>query len=410
MTRVLSELLGAREPDFRLGLRRLERASGEPNADIRLSSEITQRTQAKIKELGLDPQDTTGPELYNALIDRLKNDELHVRRSLNLPNNSDTAAIMSAVEQFVRKLDVPKGCFALKHSVAKRLLKKLPPKKAMQALGYRSLDSFLKHEPVALVYAAAFNSESAQWCRDFVVQYKTLRPGDFEQRRVEFIVPKAKRWATLTAKLTSQSKHNSVYFKELGAVILFPLAEAVPGLTLLSLLFALHELNDIRSTSVFLKLQQVKPNFGEIVAQAVSGEPLAGATLAGQSVPWRIVYHYYGNFPDAYHADLFEPHVQAEDLTWQHAESVLAKAIPALKFWADTFTLGLLEGGQPVSLNLFDIALSYCNQLEFGDHIVHFLRDNIWHELLLRYMHQDALEQTVLGQLQTELVGEPALA
>ena len=37
MTRFLSETLGAHEPDFRLGLKRLEQAHGHPNHDIRLS-------------------------------------------------------------------------------------------------------------------------------------------------------------------------------------------------------------------------------------------------------------------------------------------------------------------------------------------------------------------------------------
>ena len=75
MTRMLSELLSAKEPDFRLMLQQLERANGEPCEDIRLSSEINQKVQSKIRSLGLDPTDTSGPELYNVLNTRLLGDE-----------------------------------------------------------------------------------------------------------------------------------------------------------------------------------------------------------------------------------------------------------------------------------------------------------------------------------------------
>ena len=42
MTRVLSELLGAREPMFRRSIEKLEQASGHGSADVRLSVELSQ--------------------------------------------------------------------------------------------------------------------------------------------------------------------------------------------------------------------------------------------------------------------------------------------------------------------------------------------------------------------------------
>ena len=55
MTRFLSESLQATEPFFRLGLRRLEAANGNPNTDIRFTTEVLHATQSKLRELGLDP-------------------------------------------------------------------------------------------------------------------------------------------------------------------------------------------------------------------------------------------------------------------------------------------------------------------------------------------------------------------
>src|SRR5580704_14077175 len=75
MTRVLSELLGATEPTFHRVISRLEAVSGHSNTDIRLSTEIERATKHKLKELGLDPKDTTGEELYAALQQRVKADD-----------------------------------------------------------------------------------------------------------------------------------------------------------------------------------------------------------------------------------------------------------------------------------------------------------------------------------------------
>src|SRR5580704_11654637 len=113
MTRKLAELLGVRELDFRSDVQRLERASGNPGADIRLSSEIMQHTQDKIQELGLDPHDTTGPELYSVLLERLKGDDGRVCAQLGIADDADSATIMLAIKKFIDHLNVPRNCFAL---------------------------------------------------------------------------------------------------------------------------------------------------------------------------------------------------------------------------------------------------------------------------------------------------------
>lgn len=406
MTRILSELLGAREPDFHLHIAQLERASGAPSADIRLTSDLLQKAQAKIRELGLDPSDTTGPELFSALEERLKADETRVRESLHISELADSTSITSGVLQFVRQLSVPKTCYGLKHAVAKRILKGVPPLKAMQRLGYRSLDSFLKHEPVANIYAAAWASESAHWRRDLLEAYHKLQPGDFEPRKIEFSFPRAKRWEKFAAQLASESKIGNMYFQELGAIVLLPLPEATPAPTLLGLLFTLFEINEIRCSSAFFKLQQVRPDFGKVVARVVDGQADTMINVAGQPVPWRLLQRYYGSNKQAYRPELFEPHVQADDLEWHHAETDLAQAIPALEFWHDTVALGMLDNDQAVSFNIFDVALGLSKDVSFKDRVLQFLRGNLWHELMLRYLHQSNVEEVVIQQLDHELAGE----
>jgi len=410
MTRFLSEALGAAEPAFSQSIQQLEQAAGRPSADIRLSAEITQRMRAKVAELGLDPKDTTGPELYQALHERLKSDEATLRHALNIREDASANDIIQRVQQFLEKMDNPGKVLALKNSVAKRLLKKKIPRVVMKRLGYRSADSMLKHESVPTLYAAVLMVEAENWQHGFREQYVKLAPSDFEMRAITIAHPKSKRWLALAETFVASARHNVLTFPELGSVVLLPLPDTVAGLAITTLLLALEEMNGIRSHSTYVKLQQVKPDFGRLVQDSTVREPLTTATLAGQVVPWRMIQQYYARATTAYHPEVFEPHVQPEDMQWLVGEQVLASIAPSLRFWEDTQCLGLLHEGVIVSCNVLDVALSYCNHLSFADRIVHFVRDSVWRELMIRYLNQDNLERAVHQQLSLELERPLALA
>jgi hypothetical protein len=406
MTRFLSEALGAVEPVFSRSIQQLEHAAGRPATDIRLTAHIVQNTRAKIAQLGLDPDDTTGPELYGALQLRLKEDELTARKTLGLKEDALPDEVVAGVTQFLNKHESARNCFVLKSSVAKRLLKKKSPKAAMKRLGYRSADSMLKHESAAEIYAAALIAESNAWHRAFREQYTRLTPSDFEPKKISLLHPDTKRWQMLAHDYVAKSRHNLLSFPELGSVVLLPINQAVNGLAVTTLLLAAEEMNRIRAHSSYIKLQQVKPDFGKLVQKSSVSEPYTSARLAGQPVPWRMVQRYYSRFSQAYHPEIFEPHVQSDDLNWSNGEDVLAKLDPSLAFWQGTSYLGLIHDGAIVSCNALDVALGCCNELSFQDRIVHFVRDNLWHELMMRYLNQENLEAAVHRQLAGELVEE----
>lgn len=404
MTRFLSRALGAQEPAFSQGIQQLEQAAGRPGTDIRLTADIMRRARGKIAELGLDPNDTTGRELYSALQERLKRDEQTVRQTLGLSSDSSADEIIGRIQNFLENHDSPKLCFALKSSVARRLLKKKPPKLVMKNLGYRSVDSMLKHENPANLYAAALIVEQPAWHKNYRDQYSKLTPSDFESRDITITCPKSKRWQQMAKQFIAKEHHNILSFRELGAIVMLPIEYKVDGLAITTLLLMLEELNGIRSHSSYTKLQQVKPDFGRRLQESSVSEPHTSATLAGQPVPWRMIQRYYAKFTHAYHPEIFEPHVQPEDLQWISGEKTLAALEPTLKFWEGSENLGLLdESGQIVSCNALDVALSYCNHLPFADRIVHFVRDNLWHELMTNYLNQDNLETAVHQQLSAEL-------
>lgn len=402
--------MGAEEPFFSQSIHQLEQASGRPAADIRLSTELQQVARQKIAELGLDPQDTTGPELYQALHERLKHDDLQVRATLEITGDASATDILARIEMLLTQAEMPKKCFAMRAAVAKRLFKSKIPKQAMKRLGYRSIDSMLKHEPVAQVFAAAMIAESDSWRKAFYAQYERLSPSDFESRAISITMPNSPKWAELAASYASQANHSMILFKEIGSLVLLPMEAKTEGLTTAVLLMALHAMNDIRSYSSFIKLQQVKPTFGSIVSQAVASEPTVAAKLAGQQVTWKTIHRYFARYRAAQHPEIFEPHVQSDDLTWAQAEDVLSKLQPSLSFWRGTQNVVLLDGDHPVSFNMLDVALNYYNELPFQDRVVHFVRDTLWHDLMLRYLKQRNLEEAVGRQLSYELVDDLALA
>jgi hypothetical protein len=237
--------------------------------------------------------------------------------------------------------------------------------------------------------------------------YRRLQPSDFETRQISLHFPTSKRWEALAAEFAAARRHTSVAFKELGAIVILPVQANMPALAITNTLLLLESINDIRCSSTFLKLQQVKPDFGALVAQVASDEPYASAQLGGWKLPWKLLQNYYGSVQAAYHPALFEPHVQPEDLQLARAEEALAQAVPALEFWVGTPHLALVDHGQAVSLNMLDVALGAANSLSFDERVVHHVRSNVWQELLTRYLNPGNLDKIML-ELSGELAEAPA--
>ncbi len=408
MTRILSDILGTNEHHLRVGITGLERASGGGSADVRLTADVLQASKQKLRDLGLDPEDTTGPELYAALKQRLQADDQRLARVLQKAAGSRD--VVASVAHALTVADVSKSCFALKTSVLKSLLKKLPPKHVMKQLGYRSLESMLKHEQPTNLLAAAWLLEAPTWQKAFRDAYKRLQATDFENRTIAILTPDSTRWQNLAQTAVTAQKHNVMALKELGAIVLLPLPADVPeAVTTTTLTLALHSMNEIRAASTYLKLCQVKPLFGREVQRVVADEPHLGAELLDRPVSWQMLQRYFARFTEAFRSELFEPHIQSEDLSWHNVEAVLASLEPSLAFWQGTEHLALVYDHQPVSFNIVDVALAACNKLPYQNRMVHYLQHSMWHELLLQYLQHERVEQTVLGHMQTELVAEPAL-
>ena len=117
------------------------------------------------------------------------------------------AETLTKIKAKVDKLDIPMTCWAIKHSVAKKLLKQTPPKKVMKLLGYRSVDSMLKRENIDELFGSLRFVESDQWLIMFVKTYKKLQPQDFETRKIKIRTKGLIRTSCLFPKISKKIKN-----------------------------------------------------------------------------------------------------------------------------------------------------------------------------------------------------------
>lgn len=399
MCKVLADLLGIDSPLFAISIQQLEAASGGSGSDIKLYSEIIRKANFKTRALGLDPKDSTPQEIYYALLELVKKHDEFLAKRLGAKDPIDVEDILPRIITFINKLDIPKKVWVLKPTAAKRMLKLTPPRKVMRQLGYRSIDSMLKRESIYELYVAMRFVESQEWLQAFTKKYKYLSSIDFESRDIRFIRFDSKKWGVSAEAYARKQRHNVTHMKEIGVIALLPLpVTRLPGVTIAVLPLLFHYLNEIRMYSSFFKLQQIRPDFGEIIVKTLIYDPRDHVKVAGHNFHWRAVQRHFGKNKSRL-PDFFEPHVQAEDLYWRKAEEILYRIEPALYFWNEADYVALKANGGVVSFNLMDAAVNYINQLPFGKHVTHQFRASLWSEIFIRYLGQNAIEYQVLQQL-----------
>ena len=405
MSRVLSELLQATEPLFAMSINQLESETGHESVDVALTAKIVSTVHQKINELGLDPNDTTGKELYHALQGLIARHDEYLAKAIGTTSADTLHDQLTAIQKAIDTLPLPRKVWALKHSVAKRIIKTIPPKKVMKQLGYKSVDSMLKREHIDEVIAGTRFLESKAWGERLIKSYKKLRPSDFETRDLKVLVLDKERWGESANSYIYARKQNLTHLKELGIVVILPLPlRHMRGAVITILPLVLHYINEIRSYSAFFKMQQVRPDFSDVLVKTLLLDPKDIAQYAGQKIHWRIVQRHFGGQDALKHPELFEPHVQPDDLFWRKAESVIYWLEPALKFWEDLDFVAALYPQAVVPLSLMDNAVSYCNGLEYGQHSLGHFRRSLWNEIMVSYVGQHSFEQAILQQLNKQVM------
>lgn len=412
MAKFLRDLLNAEEPIFSLSLRQLEKASGHQGIDAQLIGEITKKTHLSMRELGLDQQNTTGKELYQALLARAGQDNERVTKIIGGNDSSDIKQMVPLMIKAVESMKINRKAWVLKRSVAKNLLRKMPPEKLMKHLGYSSVEVMLTKENIDELYPALRFSEGEDWLNTYNELFKTITPSDFESRDIAIVAMNHDKYVDLAEKFTKKKLHNVTHTKEMGIIVVLPMRQDyMRGITLKTLPLLFHYINEIRLYSAFFKLKQVNKNFGETVVNTLIADPGTAGQMAGQNVHWRVIQRYFGrpSIKDDQHPEAFQPHVQPEDLHWRRAEEMLYLLDSEMKFWQDKDYVAMIYDGLPVTLNFIDVSFCYSNEEAYEDRYYYHFQESLWNEIFMRYMGQKNLEDQILKQLDNDMIAPEKL-
>lgn len=400
----LADLLLAKEPLFSEGIKELEQRSGHTSADVQLLAEVATKSAAALDSLGLNNQ-ATAQQAYCALMARIQQDNLRLAKVVGAPDDETLATLIPKLVEVVRTANIPRSCFALKESVAKLLLQNHPPKAVMARLGYEDVVTMLRHEDVAELFVALRFAETPDWLNSFNASYKDLTPNDFEQRDIRVLVFSTEKWGDVAEHFVQKKLHNLTHSKEMGAVGMVPTqVTTMKGAPLKILPLMLHYHNEVRLYSAYFKLIATKKNFGEVLGKTlIAGTPKVNIH-ADHHIHWRVIQRYFGKLGDESHPEVFEPHVQPEDLHWRSAEESLYAIDPQLEFWKDLDYVGTTLGGEVITFNLMDVALGYSNDVSFEDRYLYHFRESLWNEVFARYMGSEVLRHQILERLDNEII------
>ncbi len=413
MARLLSDLLDAEEPIFTESIRQLEEVSGRTGADARLIGDITAKAHENLRTLGLNPAAATGEEVYHALLGRVEQDIKRLVRIIGAEEarSEEVQYLVPFMIEAANKVKFNRKVFVLKHDKAKDLLRQMPPKQLMKQLGYDDIEAMFANEDLNEIYPALRFSEGADWLNEYNELFKSVTPGDYEERDLQIVQMNHEKYVDLASHFVRKKLHNVTHTKEMGIIVVVPMqVRKMRGLALKTLPLLFHYMNEVKLYSTFFKLKSKQPRFGETVVNTLIADPGTGSQLVGKRIHWRVIQRYLGKHKDDSIAPVaFEPHVQPEDLHWRRAEDLLFQLDPELEFWKDRDYVALNYDGFPVAFNLFDVSFAYSNKEPYAGRYAYHFRESLWNEIFVRYMGFKNLANQVLEQLDNDMIAPEKL-
>ncbi len=401
----LAVFLEAKEPLFDVALQQLEKRSGKEGRDAALAGEIAHKAGKVAKELGL-ASDCTGPELYGALTAKVAEDDAHLAATLGGRNPEDTHEMIPLAIRRLEQIQMPRSCFALKHDKAIEMLAKRPPQALMQRLGYDDFHDLVAQEDLAELFIAIRFTEGPEWLNDFNRVYDDLTGSDFEERPIRLVRLTREKWGDIADHFVVKKKHINTHSKEMGVVaILPPPTPQMRAISLKVMTLTLHYYNEVRLYSAYFKLLREKRNFGRILSETLIADTPPVHLMAHGHVHWRVIQRYYGKIGEAdQHPEVFQPHLQPEDLHWRSAEKILYQIDPEMALWRDMDYVATLKNNDIVTFNLMDVVLSYANVVPYEERYLYHFRESLWNEVFARYMGVKTLREELLVKLDNAII------
>lgn len=402
---LLATFLEAQEPLLDNALGQLEKRSGCKGVDVALTAEIASKAVGVERRLDLDP-DCSGEELYKALLKAVKEQDAHLARTLGGTHVENPTEMIPLAIRRIDQIQMPRSCFALKYNKAGAMLKKKPPQALMKRLGYDDCATMIAKEDLAELFIAIRFTEGPDWLNDFDRVFDELKGSDFEERPIRLVRFDPAKWGDVAEHFIEKKKHINTHSKEMGVVaILPPPSDHMAAITTKVVTLTLHYYNEVRLYSTYFKLLRKKKNFGRILSETLIADTPNIPLLEHRHIHWRVIQRYYGKIGEgAQHPEIFQPHLQPEDLHWRSAEKILYQIDPEMAMWQDMDYVAVLKGADTVTFNLMDVVLSYANGIAFPERYLYHFRESLWNEVFARYMGEKELREQLLVKLDNAIV------
>jgi hypothetical protein len=127
------------------------------------------------------------------------------------------------------------------------------------------------------------------------------------------------------------------------------------------------------------------------------------AGVNNHQLHWPVIQRYFAKLGKGNHPEIFQPHLQPEDLHWRKAEATLFKIDEQLGWWKALDYVAYVTGSDHVSMNFMDNVLSFANNLKYNSRYDYHFKESLWNELFARYMGEEMLEKQILDQLDPNL-------
>lgn len=395
MSKLIAELLGTDRRTLDTIIGRLDHMTMQSGVDTRLTAEIITQSREKARRLGLDPADTTPRELFHALQAKAEADDKLLRAKLEITQKTSPDKAAEKIAEACEKLLKQDTVIALQAATVKKILKKVPPKKTMRALKFRSIDSVLKREDPLQLYALARRLEEPTWQRQVDARLKRLETRDVSESSPK-VIAYPHDWVKKLDKVTYDRVVEHV--PEIGAVVLLPsIPVETKGAILLSVGLLLQSGQRLVVDSLPFRTKALSSGLENLVADIAAGQIDELGSVHGIRPSWQAVYQLIATqsrhlLPD------FD--FVLGDILWQSTETRLASFNSELDYWVNTHYLGVLSSEKPVSLHVIDVAASVVMNQDFGGHATQHLQSSLWNEFQLRYLRHETLESAVVRQLE----------
>lgn len=389
MSKLLSDILQAPEPEFSLRLRELEKIAGKPGIDLRLVSEMIISRQKILNKLKLDYNDSNAKELYHSLRHRALNDSDELAKIIGISDEAAPAEMLKKCVAFIKSSAAHQKVWTIKSSVIKKHLSENPPKKTLKAFSLRSVESALKRESLPILIFFAKLIESAKWRNKYVAQAGRLIPSDFDSKKVEIDIISATRRNQL--KNAGIKARQILYLcQDYAGIGLLPPQKRFRGDVLYVVNSLLENIRELKQLGLFLKYHSLDDSFsGNFAAIRKHGYQTAARVHSEFGWPARLK-----SLPQIeMSGDELIGMINDDDLAHYRIHDIAGSE----SIWQHYYFV-LPEQNNFVSANLADVIINAVNGHELEQAYFKNAQAELRHELFGRYMRNERIRNYLSQQ------------